>query len=707
MEEFEEDTSVGIVDQPVKVRDKDDKYSILSEANDRANVGYMYWKDVFDNMEEDVSYLHGQQYSDDELTVRDEENRLSMTFNRLPQFINRVTGAQRNNVKTINVSPTGATIGQAEPKIKTTDQKDEIELSDVLTGLIRDIEYQSNAKASYKSSFKQALEGGLSWLRVLTKYQPYGFDLDVDIKHIQNRWSVIVDPRCKETDFSDMNWAFISETMSLREFNVRYTGKSHEPLAGETQYEYTSYWGSEDVVTVTEYFRREAVKKKIVLMSNGQVYDLDDVEKVQAQLDEMGITIEKTREITTYKVIWCKISQSDILEEEIEFPTSTIPLIPVLGRVSNGRDKILLKGLITDAIDAQIAMNKMKSSALERIDMSPLSPWVATDKAIEGHEQMWAEANSTKFSTLIYKKGEERPVREAGATMPVAELQQANALDEDMKSSIGLFNASMGQQGNEVSGKAIEARQSEGDIGTFEFIDNLDNAIRRVGLLVTEIIPRVYDTERIIRIRGSDDSSQLIKINEVIPGEDGEEIVINDLNFGQHTVVISSGASYETKQQENATQIIDLMKVNPKVAEIGSDLLVRNLDFSQSDVLADRLEKAIPPQLLSKQKREEMQKDQPEPQPTPEQIEAQSKQKEQELDFKMKQMELMAKTEIEKIKLETARTNLQIKKAELRGKAEEGGRKIDQEESDRKEKVVTSIVDQMKEKNKAKEGTKS
>ena len=704
MEEFKVDTTEGIVDKPIKVREEDDKYAILMEANNRANEGYMYWRDNHDRAEEDVSYIFGEQYTSDEITVRDDENRLSMTFNRLPQYINRVTGAQRSAVKTINVSPTGTSLGKAEPQMKTMDGE-EVSLSDILTGLVRDIEFSSNAKAGYKQSFKHSLEGGFGWLRVLTKYQDDGFDLDIDIKSIPNRWSVIVDPRCKELDFSDMNWCFISERMPLKEFEARYPGKSHEALAGETsQHEYTSFWGNDEEVTVTEYFRREPMKRKIALMSNGEVYDYEDALKVQVELEEMGLTIEKTREVMTHKVIWSKITQGDVLEDDIEFPTTTIPVVPVLGRVTNTRTKLLLKGLITDAVDAQIAMNKMKSSALERIDASPLAPFIATDKAIEGYENQWSEANTTKFSTLVYRKGEERPSREAGATMPTAELQTAGALDEDMKSSIGLFNASMGQQGNEVSGKAIEARQTEGDIGTFEFVDNMDNAIRRVGLLVTEMIPRVYDTERIIRVRGSDDSTKLLEINKVITDPNtGEEVVINDLNFGKHTVVISSGASYETKQQENASQIIDLMKVNPQVAQVGSDLLVRNLDFSQSDVLGDRLEKMIPPNLLSKEKREEIQKDAPEPQPSPEQIQAQAEQEKMKIETDLKKFELQSKIELEKIKLQTAQVNLEAKKIESKMKLDGVAQGNQDKRDKRKDEVVKSITDQMKEKKETKD----
>ena len=661
------DSSVGIVKDPINLRDSNKEDDILREAVKRATAGYDYWKYIFNKAEENVKFIYGDQYDQDDLNQKLEDNRIAMTFNKLPQFINKVVGAQRSSVQTIKVSPTGLSIGHEEPKFDTGSGKKGIPLSSVLTDLIRDIEYQSNAVAWYKMSFKQALEGGFGFLRVLTQYQDDGFDLDIRIKGIRDRWSVIVDPNAVESDLSDMNWCFINEKMSLDEFRKRYPGKSYDAIPGADTI--SALWSEDDTVTVSEYFRREAVTKEIVLMSDNKSYYSDELDKLMGEMAANGIVEVKRRKITTYKVIWCKISQSDILEPDIEFPTSTIPVIPVFGRENDLRGKRVYKGLIDDAIDAQIALNKMRSSAIERIDSSPLSPFIATDKSIEGRETMWRDANITRYSTLVYKKGEDRPKRDYGATIPTAELQITGVLDGDMKESIGIFNASLGATSNEISGRAIEARQSEADVGTYEFLDNYKNAIRRVGILITEMIPIVYDTNRIVRIRGIDGNSDTIEINKVLEDiETGKNTVVNCLDHGKHTVVISTGASYETNKQKNADQILELMRINPQVAQVGSDLLVDNLDFSDSNVLAERLQKMIPPEYLSKEKREQLAEDRPEPQPTMEQIKFQSDLQMKQMDLEAKKFDLEAKIELEKIKYDIAQLNLEKSKIELLAK---------------------------------------
>lgn len=695
----------GIAKKPVQIRTDASKHAILKEAVERVHQGYAAHKDNMDRAEEDAHFIFGEQYDADDLAEKAEDNRLALTFNKLPQFINKVVGQQRSSVQTINISPSGSSVGLLEPMI-FTGKGDKKKLSEVLTDLTRDIEYQSNAVAEYKTAFKHAVEGGFGWLRVLTKYQDDGFDLDIQIKSIRDRWSVIIDPDAVESDKSDMNWAVISEKITEAEFNRRYPGKSTDALPGTDQAAST-YWEDDKTITISEYFRREPITKEISLLSTKEVIDSKDLEDdaVKKKMDEKGITVVKSRKVQSHKVIWCKITQGDILEEEVEFPTTTIPIIPMLGREMDLRGKRETKGLIHDAKDAQIALNAMRSSALERIDSSPITPWIATDKSIEGYEEQWEHANSIKFSTLVYRKGEEKPTRDHGATMPVAELQTAGVLDEDMKASIGIFNASLGNKGQEKSGIAIKAQQSEADVGTYEFMDNYQNAIRRVGLLVTELIPRIYDTERIIQTRSADGSIDTVKINEVgTDNESGEEILLNSLNSGKHTVVVSSGASYETKRDENAQQILDLMKANPKVSEAGVDLLVKNLDFSDSDVLAERLLKTVPMHLLSKEKQEEIKKDMPEPQPSAEQIAAQAESEKLKIETDLKKFELESKVKLETIKLEIEQTKLEAAKIAAGQKIEEGKIAGNEREEARKDQLAKDIAAGLKKPGQTTEG---
>ena len=680
--------------EPIQVREGSSDEAILKEAQERAGMAYEGWRENFEVSKEDVLYVAGVQWDKNELSDREDEGKISLTFNKLPQFINRVVGAQRKNVQSIKVSPRSNSKGK-DKKIKT-ESGEELSRSQVISDLVRNIEYQSKAKSAYKMAFKHALDGGFGWLRVYTAYQEDGFDMDIKIKGIRDRYSVYIDPKAVEDDFSDMAYAFITETMTKEEFDKRYPGKAEGGLEITTKNTNT-FWYGKGTVTVAEYFRREPYKKDISLLSNGEVVDSKDLEdeEIKEELDAMQITVVKSRKVNAHKVIWCKITGSSILEEEREFPTTTIPIVPVLGREIDYENERAFRSLIYDAKDAQKMFNATRSSAMERVNLVSKTPYVGTADAVKGYEYQWASANTENRGILLHNKGTQAPQRQPMASAPVGELQLGGEINGDLQQSIGIYDASLGAKSNEISGKAIKARQSEADTGTYEFIDNLTTAIERVGILCVELIPKIYDTNRVIQLRKQDETDDKVEINKEDEDEEGNPTIENDLSGIKYDVAIETGATYATKREENADQILELMKINPQIAQVGSDILVKNLDFADSNTLADRLKKTLPQNVLSKEDKEEIAKDAPEPQPSPEQIKAEADMKLKEMDMQMKQTELEADKEIEAIKLETARTNLAIKKLDLNGKAEETRQKKD-------DAAVSSVINQIKKKKEGK-----
>ena len=686
--------TVGMKTNPVQTRDDNSKEELLREANRRALIAWDAHKENAERAKVDLAYIFGEQYQDNV----DDDGRLRLTFNKLPRFVNRVVGSQQQHTHSINVVQTG---GSDNPELQLLSGMKK-KRTEIVQDIIRDIEYRSNAVNHYRAAFRHACESGFGYLRVLTKYSDDGFELDATIESIRDRWSVLIDPKAQEPDASDMDYCFIFERMPRREFEKRYPGKRYEPIPG-TEHMMPNFWGNEDEVVIAEYFRREPVTKKIVLMSDGKTYDYKEIEPVLDEMAELGVCPVRERISHSYKVVWSKISASDILEKDMEFPTSTIPVVPVYGHIYDFSDKRRLKGLVHDAIDAQIALNKMRSSAVERIDLSPISPWIATDKSIEGYEQMWAEANRTKFSTLVFREGKEPPRRDPGATIPTAELQATGAIDADMMDIVGLPAAALGNKTNEISGVAVEARVSEAEQSTYELIANYQNAIRRVGILLTELIPQIYDTQRVLSLRGIDGSTDSVEVNvAIVDTQTGKPIVINALDKTKLNVHIESGVNYATKRKQNASQILELMKVAPQVAQVGADLLVKNLDFADSDVLSERLERTIPPQFLDPKRREEIQKDAPPPQPSPEQalvqaqsIKAQADAQKSQMDMELKKLEMQYKLQLEEIKAREAEMQYQIKQLELQAKAGDAAKKEMDAAKKEKEAVAKEVADKI------------
>jgi len=615
-------------DEFVDLIDTNDKLDVLKQARERAQMGLMAWKHNFDNAKDSVEFIEGNQWDAESLAIRRAESRPTLTLNKLQQFVSRVVGDQRQNSHAILVRGGENT---AEMKnIPNQNGDKEYSLAEVYQGLIMSIERNSNANAHYKAAFQHAVESGFGWLRVITEYSDdTGFDLELKIKSVRDRWSVIIDPTAQEPDFSDAKWCFISETMTKKEFEKRYPNAMVGDLDNSEYQQSNMWWFHDDVIRVTEYFTKIAYIKTLHLMSNGEVYDDEDMKNVKDELEEMGITVVNTRKVKTYKVKWYKMTAFSILEEG-DWIGSTIPVVPVLGREISKNNERRFYGLVHDAKDAQIMHNYWLSAATERMSLAPKAPFIGDARSIEGYEEMWENANKKNISFLPYRSlpNGDKPSRMPPPSMPSAEIQFAINMIDEIKSSVGIYDASLGARSNETSGRAITARQRQSDTGTFVFLDNFDLAISAIGKILIECIPKVYDSTRVIRIEFQNREKDFIEINKLIRDkETGKTFLVNDLSAGKFDVIIDTGANYLTKRQETAESMLELIQYAPQIMQIAPDIVVRNLDFPDSDLLAKRLRKTLPKEMLSVEEIEEIEKEKakipPDP-PSPEQIAAQA-----------------------------------------------------------------------------------
>lgn len=608
--------------------------TLIVKAVERATSGASYWSDNFKLSLNDLKFLSGDQWPDGIREEREAEGRPCLTNNVLPTFVEQIIGDQLQNKPSIKISSTNVTrvteasTGKEETlKIKSMTSEKQYELAEVYQGLIRNIEYSCDAEDAYDASFQSAVESGIGCLRVRTDYltDSAEFEQDIIIEAIENQFSVIIDPMAKKADKSDMNWCFIDDVMTKEAFKDAYPGAISEPLAVSSGEDST--WFTDSTVRVSEYFTREPVVREIALMSDGRTFYLDEIEKVVDELLAKGVEIVKTRKKKTFKTVWRKITGNSILEGPVELKCSTIPVIPVYGKSTTIKNKKIYRSAIRNSIDAQRMANFWDTSATESVALAPKAPYTGTPEEIEGYEDDWENANKANKGILRFnaqQPGDRGPQRQQSALMPSAEIALAMQNSDKIKSTMGMFDASVGARGNETSGRAIIARQREGDTGSYRFIDNLTKAIRRIGRLCVELIPYTYDTERVLRIKLLDETEDFVKLNEQVFDEQSKTwVTINDLGVGKYDVVVTTGPAFSTQRMEAAESMISFAQAVPQAAAVMADLIAQNMDWPGSDVIADRLKKIIPPNVLSPAEREKLaaeQPQQPEEQgPTPEQ----------------------------------------------------------------------------------------
>ena len=644
--------------------------ALIKLAVERARDGASFWKENWELAEDDLKFLAGEQWPEQVKNERELEERPCLTNNVLPTFVEQVIGDQLQNKPSIKINatdvtrvPDSATGEETTLKIKSLSSTKEYELSEVLQGIIKNIEYNCDAEDAYDVAFQSSVEGAFGYLRVRSDYlADDSHDQDLLIEAIENQFSVIIDPAAKKPDKSDMMWCFIDDQMLTSEFKAKYPEASTEPVNTDSVDDVGS-WFSENTVRVSEYFTREAVTKTLYLLSDGRSMYKEDIEPVIDELAEQGISIARERKVKTFKTVWRLVTGASVLEGPIELKCSTIPVIPVFGKSTTIKKKKIYRSAIRHSKDAQRMANYWDSAATEAVALAPKAPFSGTPEQIEGYEDEWESANTSNLSFLPFNAqspGDRGPQRQQPAIVPSAEISMSMQSTDKIKSTMGMFDASIGAKGNEVSGRAILARQREGDTGSFRFIDNLSKAIRRVGRLLVELIPTIYDTERVMRLKFPDETEDFIKLNEqVFDDETGEWITISDISIGKYDVVVTTGPAYTTQRMEAAEAMIQFAQAVPEAAAVMGDLIAQNMDWPGADVIAKRLKKIVPPQVLSAEEREAMDEDAPEPPPpSPEQqiematIEYQGK----ELEVKSKQADAdmaEAEADIFKAQLET------------------------------------------------------
>lgn len=612
-------------------KDKDDA-GFLLQVQELVRAGRDYWSENFQAAEDDLRFLDGEQWPDGVMKQREADGRPCLTNNVLPTFVDTVLGDQRQNKPQIKINPVSLQLDA--PKMKNTAGTKDYSLAETMTAIVKNIEYMCDAESAYDFAFQAGVESGIGFLRVRNDYlSDDSFDQDIIVENLLNQFNVIIDPNAKLFCRQDMNWAFIGDTMDKISFERKYSGKRSEAPQDGTD---MGSWFGDKTVGVGEFYERKKRRRKIALLSDGQVVEADKIQGQELQLQEQGLRVIREREVDMHEVYWYKVTYYDILEGPTKIPTSYIPIVPVFGKMRAIKGKIKYRSIIRNSKDAQRMLNYWDSAATESVALAPKAPFIASGEQIEGYEDDWENANTKNLSVLKYNQTATvngAPQRAQGAQVPAAEITLAMNANEKIKGTMGIFDASIGNESNETSGKAIIARQRQGDRGSFAYIDNLSKSIRQVGKILIEMIPQIYDSTRVMRLKFHDETEDFVKINQMITGDDGQPVLIHDLNAVKYDVVVTTGPSYATQRMEAAESMIAFAQAVPNAAALMGDLIAQVMDWPNAEAITKRLRKALPPNMLSQEEQARIQEETPETPPTPEQQLA-------EKDFEVKQQEL-------------------------------------------------------------------
>lgn len=595
--------------------------------------------------------------------AREADERPCLSIPKLPAFMRQVINDARQNKPSIKVQPVDS---GADP-----------ETAEVIGGLIHNIESVSNADIAYDRGMECAVGNGFGYWRVVSDYAyDDSFDMDLAIKSIANPFSVFGDPNSTEADSSDWDVGFITDRLSKDQFEHQYGEVAKTSWDDESAWGGTD-WRDNEGVIVAEWWTREKVDKPVVLLSDGSVRakeDLETDELLQVLLATGTISVKAERITKACKVKQRIMSGAEVLKTT-DWPGRYIPIVPVYGDEFDIEGKRYFRSLIHDSIDAQRLFSYWRTAGAELVALAPRVPFIGPVGAFNTDIDKWNTANKKNHPFLQYDvegvPGTIPPQRQMLDTGAAAgALQEALNASDDMKAIMGLYDASLGQRSNETSGRAIMARQREGDVATFHFIDNTARAIRHTGRILIDLIPHFYNTARVVRVLGEDKSERMVQINQAYPkqdektgepmrepemGPDGKPAVdpmsgepmmkpmmaMHNLTVGKYDLVVSSGPGYTTKREETAIEMSEALRSFPDGAPAIVPRLAKLQDWPEADEIGEELEKLFGPKEL------------------PPEV--------------MQQMEA-AKQEIAKLQEENAKLkgDMSLNAAELKMKAEQG-----------------------------------
>lgn len=523
---------------------------------------------------------------------RTTDGRPCLTINKLAPLIRQVVNDSRQNKPSIKVHP--------------ADDGADPDTAEIYNGLIRNIEYTSDADVAYDTAVDNAVTGGFGYFRINTRYtSDDSFDQDLAFERVVNPLSIFGDPDSTAADSSDWNVAFVTTALAKKRFEAKYKGAEKVDWDTSGYARLITPWMDDGKVVIAEYWTRDEVKRQILALSNGEIIPADEYKENKAFFDQLGLEIVgNPRDVSSHKVTQRIMTGAEVLETN-EWGGRYIPIVPVYGDEVNIEGKRYLLSLIGGAKDAQRMFNYWRTTSTELVAMAPKAPWVGAVGSFATDIDKWANANTESLPYIEYDivVGAAPPTRQPFSGVPAGALQEALNASDDIKTAVGLYDASVGARSNETSGRAILARQREGDVSTFHFIDNLARAIRHGGRILIDLIPKVYSAPRVLRILGQDGTPQTVQVNQPFQqqkqGPDGQIQNIEriyQLDAGKYDLTVSTGPSYTTKREEAAAQMIDLIRAYPEAAPLIGDLLAKNLDWPGADEIAKRLQAMLPPQ---------------------------------------------------------------------------------------------------------------
>lgn len=526
----------------------------------------------------DIEFVYGKQYID---AVAEERRRLGkpvITVNRLMAFVAQVANNRLMNETDIRVLP---------------DKDGTREIADIREGIIRNIYKNSQADFARDEALLYQVICGIGNFCLTVDYAGADvFDQDLKVAPIADPFAVVWDPLSVEPTGEDARWCFVTEEVPRDDFIDRWGEEAAADFAASSTFAGTSTtWETEDTIRVVSYYTMITEgTRTLALFKDGVTRDVDP-ENPGEWLPLVATRPDGEPYVREAPNRFCRLyicSGAKVLEGPFDYPVSSIPVFRVSGWVLRNDGRTHRWGLVRQAKDSQVLHNMWRSVLAEQLISAPRNKWLVPAGGITGYEKEWEQSHRSDKPFLTYNPDVGVPQRVVPPPLDAALVQEAALAAQDIRDVLNIHEASLGIQGNEVSARALQTRQSMSDIGTFIYHDRLRMADERCARLINELIPYVYDTQRVVTIIGESGRQDRRMIN--VPMDQ-----MSDVTLGKYSVTVSTGPATATKRQLAAEQMMAFVNAVPQVAAQVMDLVAESQDWPKAAEFARRFRMTLPP----------------------------------------------------------------------------------------------------------------
>jgi hypothetical protein len=550
--------------------------AFMKEMHERFNVGVSADSHNRTPADEDLKFVAGDQWDSVVKERRLKARKPVITVNKLVALVAQVVNNRLMNETEIRVQPEAGGF-KAVARLRE--------------GLIRSIYKNSSADLARDEALKYQAICGIGWFCLGVDYAGDDvFDQELRVNAVADPFSVVLDPMSVEPSGGDAVWGFVCDDIPREDFKRKWKDMTPASVAG-TEFGNSSQWYTQDTVRIASYWRMVVEgEKTLALMQDGRTLDVSDMDEAQwmggVQVRGDGTPYVRVVPKKFARMYVC--SGKDVLEGPYDYNISSLPIFRVPGWELRVGQRTERWGLVRFLKDPQRLHNYWRSVLAEQLVAAPRNKWVATREAVTGLEKEWRASNTSDDPLLIYNSDGTMPVYMQPPGIDGGLLNEANMASQDIRDVSNIHEASMGMQSNEVSGKAIQARQSISDVGTFIYHDRLRLADERCARLINEMIPDIYDAQRIVKVIGGDDKQVLEMIND--PGSPE-----SDITLGKYAVTVTTGPASVTKRAIAAEQMMAFVNAVPNVAAGVMDLIAEAQDWPKAEEFARRFRMSLPP----------------------------------------------------------------------------------------------------------------